>query len=601
MTLRNRWFALVIFILALSLTVRLLALRSTPAMFSHDELHYISEAQSIAISGSDLTGTWRPWQLKPTNPLYAELPSTVMAIGSFLFADPFLKARSVHILIGVLLPVILGGIGWSLTGKRGVFWTTMLLGLFNPWMFQFSRMSFDALLSLFFYSAGILGLLVLPRKWRWSSIFSLALGFYQYQGLKIIFLPLVFLSLGYVIWRDWPEKVNGARESLLKMVMTIFRRQYLDLLCIAFISLAIFGVFLKQLPTQSASSRVNDILLFNESLLSHKVNDQRLLSLNDPLGKYGVNKITVIIQEFLIKYAQTYDPSQLFIRGESVRNPFSVWARGMFYPLDALLIGAGVVAILREKRWLKQSLLLLGFFLISPLPVAVNSIDTWVMFRGSWMVPTFLLVMGIGAYFLFEASRRWQRLLFVGVALIYGITIISFANEYFYRYPIYSTKGTSFAERVVASYIHRLPSDKKVVVLVDEARFVFESYLVYNSLISRQNLPAIKQAMTTSVYTLGNVTFATDCLDSKQFDSNTIFINNSVNVTCDQAPIKMTMPYSKIPSLIDNGSQFTIYNDQVCDKYALRPFVHVTDRKYLDVESLSNDVFCDQLFSKPIE
>jgi len=575
----------------------MVALRTTPAMFSHDELHYISEAQSIAISGSDLTGTWRPWLLKPTSPLYAELPSTIMAVGSFLFSDTFLKARAVSIFLGVLLPVILGGIGWNLTGKRGVFWTTLLLSLINPWLFQFSRMSFDALLSVFFYSTGILGVLALPKKWRWSAIVAFALGFYQYQGLKIIFLPLVLLTLGYVIWRDWPEKARFSFSSIVK----VFRTHFVDILVIGIVSLAVFGWFIKELPSQSAGGRVNDILFFNDAFLSQKVNNQRLLSLDNPLGKFSVNKATVIIQEFLIKYGQTYDPSQLFIRGESVRNPFSVWARGMFYPLDVLLLGAGVIALLRQKKWLKQSLLLLGFVVIAPLPVAVNSVDTWVMFRGSWMIPTFLLIMGIGAYYFFEACHRWQRLVFVVVLAIYSLAVLSFADEYFYRYPIYSTKGTSFAERVVASYIHRLPPETKVVVLVDEARFVFQSYLVYNNLITTENLPAIKQAMTSSVYTLGNVTFATDCLDSKQFEPNTIFINNSINVTCDQLPIKMTMPYSKIPSLIDNGSQFTIYNDQICDKYALRPYIHVTDRQYLDVESLSIVNFCDQLFSKPIE
>jgi hypothetical protein len=576
---------------------RFLYLRSTPALFSHDELHYISEAQSIAISGSDLTGTWRPWHLRPTSPLYAELPSTVMSLGSALFSDPFLKARFMHILFGTLLPVILGGIGWSLTKRRGVFWATFLLASVNPWLFQFSRMSFDSLFSLFFYSLGILGLISLPKKWRWLSVLALVLGFYQYQGLKIIFLPIVVLTITYILWRDWPS----AGKLSVQKVTRVLQANAIDLTIILILCLAAFGWFVKSLPTQTANQRVNDILFFNQLLLSRKVNEQRLLSLEDPFGEIGVNKMSVIIQEFLTKYAQTYDPSQLFIRGESVRNPFSVWARGMFFPIDAALIAVGVIALIREKRWQKEGLLLLAFFLIAPLPVAVNSVDTWVMFRGSWMIVTFLLIMGIGAYSAFEASERWQRLFFVGLIAIYLISLLSFANEYFYRYPVYSTKGMSFAERVMANYIARLPKEVKVIVLVDEARFVFESYLVYNNLITIQNLPAIQRAMKESVYTLGNVTFSTDCLDVTKLTDDTVIINNSINVTCDQKPVSISKPYAKIPSLLDNGALFTIYNDQICDKYALRPFVHVTDRNVLDVERLSTQTFCDQLFSKPIE
>lgn len=598
MIVRYSWALLLFLCLGIALAARLIFLRSTPALFSHDELHYISEAQSIAISGSDLTGTWHPWNLRPTSPLYAELPSTVMAVGSLLFSDPFLKARAMHILLGTLLPVVLGGIGWSLTKKRGVFWATFLLGLVNPWLFQFSRMSFDSLLSLFFYSSGVLALLALPKKWRWISVFALLLGFYQYQGLKIIFLPIVSLTVAYVIWRDWPAKTKHSFTEISQVART----EVLDLALIFLICLGAFGWFVKSLPSQSANQRVNDILFFNQLFLSRKVNEQRLLSLEDPVGKIGVNKLSVITQEFLTKYAQTYDPSQLFVRGESVRNPFSVWARGMFYPIDALLIAVGVIALVKEKKWRKEAFLLLGFFLTAPLPVAVNSVDTWVMFRGSWMIVTFLLVMGIGTYYFFEACQRWQRLLFVGVIVVYGISVLSFADEYFYRYPVYSTKGFSFAERVMANYIHRLPENMKVVVLVDEARFVFESYLVYNNLITPDNLPAIQKAMKDSVYTLGNVTFTTDCLDQKKFADDIVFINNSANVTCDQKPLtNKTQPYAKIPSLLDNGSIFTIYNDQVCNKYALRPFVHVTDRKHLDVEKLDTPTYCDQLFSKPIE
>lgn len=597
MTVRTRWLVGVFLLVSVSLFFRVLFLRTAPAFFSHDELHYLGEAQSLVISGSDLTGTWHPWQLRPTSPLYAELPSTIMALGSLLFADPFWKARAIHIIIGVLLPVVLGGIGWQLTGKKGVFWTTLVLGLLNPWLFQFSRMSFDSLLSLFFYSLGTLGLLALPRKWRWLSFLAWAVGFYQYQGLKIIFLPLLLLVTAYVVWREWPEK-EALRLSSIEQTV----RKNLDLVLIALAGLAVFGWFVTHLPSQSAGARVNDLLFFNQTLLSQQVNAQRLLSLENPLEKLTVNKFTIILQEFLIKYAQTFDPTQLFIRGESVRNPFSVWTRGMFYPVDVVLLAAGLVGLLAQRKWHKQLLLLLGFVLIAPLPVAVNSIDTWVMFRGSWLVVSLTLIMGIGAYSLFESKLPWQRLFFVGVGVVYLLSVLSFVDEYFYRYPVYSTKGTSFAERVVANYIRRLPADQKVVVLVDEARFVFESYLVYNGLITRENLPQIQEAMRTSVYRLGNVEFRTDCLDTTQLGSGTVFINNSVNVTCDQKPLgSITQAYAKIPSLLDNGALFTIINDPICDKYALRPFVHVTDRKMLDVEKLNTLDFCDQLFSKPIE
>jgi hypothetical protein len=187
-----------------------------------------------------------------------------------------------------------------------------------------------------------------------------------------------------------------------------------------------------------------------------------------------------------------------------------------------------------------------------------------------------------------------------GISAVFGGR---FLHEYFFRYPIYSTRGTPFAERVIANYAQRVPSDTKILVLADEARFVFQSYLSYNpQLITPENMPAIQQAMQNSVYTLGNITFATDCLDLAQATENTVIINSGVNITCDKKPVtNIQVPYAKIPSLLDNGVLFTVYNDKVCNAHVLQPYLHLTDRTQLDVERLDQHKFCESLFSKPIE
>lgn len=581
-----------------SFIFRLSFLRTTPAYFSHDEIHYVTEAQSVAIAGQDLTGTWRPWQLRPSNPLYAELPSSVMAISTALFSDPFWKARVMSVVLGVILPLVLGGIGWKLTGKRGVFYLTAVIGLLNPWLFQFSRLSFDVLYSLFFYSVGILALLTLRARWRLLSLVPLLLGFFQYQGLKLIFLPMLVVTVGYILWQDFefPPKKNLWKE--LRKTFLPLLKKHLDLLAVLGICLIVFAWYVSVLSSQSAGQRVNDMIFFNENLLSSRVNEYRRVALATPLDKVFANKFVVIIQEFLIKYLEGLSPKQLFIQGESVRNPFAVWTRGIFHHIDIILVGVGALALILEKKWRKVGLLLLAFVLIAPLPVAINSIDTWIMFRGAWIVVAGIIIMGVGAWYGLTHVPRVITVIFIGV---YLIGVASFGYEYFYRYPIYSTKGTAFAERVMANYIYRLPKDKQVYVLVDESMFVFESYLAYNKLITKENLPAIQDAMKNKTYRLGNVEFATDCLDMSKLNENTVIINNSNNVTCDGKPAKLDIPYAKHPSPIDNGVLFTMLNDPICSKFALQPYIHVTDRDILDVESLSDQVFCDRLFSKPVE
>jgi len=128
------------------------------------------------------------------------------------------------------------------------------------------------------------------------------------------------------------------------------------------------------------------------------------------------------------------------------------------------------------------------------------------------------------------------------------------------------------------------------------------SYLAYSPELNAQNLTQIQQSMNSSIYKIGNVEFATKCFDAQQLQPGTIIINNGINVPCDlKNTARPNVPYAKIPSLMDNGALFTVYNDPVCSKYVLQPYVHVTKRKQLDVEHLDNEEFCTSLLSKPVE
>ncbi|HYD35336.1 MAG TPA: hypothetical protein VD999_04675 [Vitreimonas sp.] len=581
-----------------AVVMRFWQLGSIPATVVHDEIIYAAQAQSIAVSGSDLTGTWRPWHFRPAHILYAELPATVMAPAAVIISDPLVAARAAQAIIGSLLPFILAGLSYHLFKNKSVALTTAVLAVLNPWLFQFSRLSFDAIFSLFFYFSGIYVWLAAPKWHKLWALPLLILGFFQYQGLKIIFPALIAITLVY----DCREAITAI--SIKKLSWNKLKTQlsnYLPDLLIVLCCAAIFLWYIANLASQSASQRVGDMIFFNEDYVSSLVNEERRLSLVSPLNTLFSNKATVIGYQLLLKYARAFEPYHLFLTGENVRNPFSVWTAGIFYPIDILLIGAGLFYVWHVTKWRPQAYFITALILIAPLPSAVNSLDSWIMFRSSFLFPLLIMLAALGLELLRNHKKLW---LFAGIVLIYSGCVVWFQYQYWVRYPIISTKGSALAERVVNNYVARVQKDHpqhRFIVLGDESEFRFNSYLFFNRLITADNMPAIQQTMSDHSYQLGNVRFVTDCIDLTQLNDTTTIISEASNTFCNsgtKADVPTAISVTNIPSLFDSGAIYKVYNDQLCSTETMQGFSQITDLKHLQVEKLDTPEFCRALLTK---
>lgn len=566
-----------------SFSFRLYQLDAIPPVISHDEIYYANEARAVALSGSDLTGQWHPWQLRPSHPLFAELPGTVMSVGFFLFPNqPLLAARFVYLLAGTLLPLILAGIVFELTHHKPTAVITLILASINPWLWQFSRMGFDSLLSIAFYFLAIYSFLHFHDWKKYTfTLFLLIIGFFQYQGLKVIFPPLVFILTTYQIIISYQE---GWRQTLQKNFTSLI---------FALGAVGFLLIYFAVLPSPNSQSRLGDMIFFNPDYLASQVNLKRQQGLANPYQELFINKYTVLLEELIIRYFHSFNPIQLFIKGEPLRNPFSVWDYGIFHPLDAILIVIGLITVWQLLHGKKIGWLLVSLIVIAPLPSAINIKDTWIMFRSSFLFPWFMILAAIGF------SKLWHWLPRIGKAvlvLVYVFFVLQFMYQYFYRYPLYGTRGNYFAERVIASYASRLSSDQPVVILGDESRFLWEGYLFFTQSITKDNLTTINRQTANQTFELGPVRIATDCINSTDLSSNKVVIaGNSVAFCSTQEPLAVGSRQISIPSLLDSGTIFTIYNDQLCRPYGLDKFAHV-DTNVFAVEKLSNEEFCRSFF-----
>lgn len=584
---RDKLFILCCFFLFLvGIFLHFYKLESLSPVVSHDEIYYLAEAKTIALDGHDLTGQVSPLSLQAANPLYAELPGTVMMMGNWFFPNnPVVAGRFIHAILGSAFAIVLAGVVLRLFKSRKLALLVAVLCLFNPWWFQNSRMSFDSLLSLFFYFSAIWVGLSSQKKWLPLSFFLFVIGFYQYQGLKILLLPMIFALVLY------QTKVLEVQPSqwLSKLKANYIYGIFL-LLAVLF-----FAVHIIRLGKSEAGGRVNDLIFLNNDFIQARLNTQRAQGLLSPFNKIFVNKATVLFEVFSEKYVNSFELSQLFLHVDVLRNPFAVWSKGVFHLTDLPLIILGAWTLWSQKKWRSKAMLIGMMILIAPLPSAINSKDTWMFFRSSFLFPWLIILAGMGMWKMWNWRPKW---LFIGGIFIYGLFVSTFFYDYFVRYPVYGTTDRYFAERVLTRYANEeKESGKQVYIYGEEPYFTFTTYISLANEINKNTLPQIHQAYNSKEYSVNGVHVVGECFSPKNL-SDAVAIVDARTPFCDgesDADVNVNTEVA-ILSLLDSGSIFKIYNDSTCRKYGLPRFSHITEDVF-NIESLSQETFCKSFFA----
>jgi hypothetical protein len=563
-----------------ALLPRLLYLDRIPTLLVHDEVYYAAQAQSLAAWGSDPSGTWSWWSLLPAHSLFAEWSGVVMLPAAVFFSDPLVAARFTSAILGSLLVVILARLAEVLTGEKKIGYLAFGVALLNPWLFQNSRQVFDALFSLTFFFGGVL---ILLQTKEWQKCWALPLfffGFFQYQGLKLLMVPIVLATLSLVWARErgtWPSWKSLRSQPWL--------------LVIAAVTIAILGVYIVRIPSSpAAAGRVGEMLPLNQDLLSSKTNLLRRQSLTSPLNSLMLNKATVALEEMSVRYLRSFEPLLLFGRGEALRNPSSVYSHGFFFLLDGVFILIALFYAWQHKPYRATTAWLLVLAALSPLTTTLNSSDPWLMFRSSLIIPVGILLSAIGAHLTLKTLPRGVA---VGLAVVYLGLATRFSYDYFLRYPAYATAGPAWGERVMNSYIERVSKDRPVLVLVDENELAFMNWLVMGGHITTANKAALTSAFQTHSFALGSVEFGNRCLSAADLDGDRIVFSSATNVVCDGTDVTSLPDRLAITSLQDGGAALHIYHDTLCGEHVSSGYSRLDRFGLLDIEQLSTAEFCE--------
>jgi len=569
----------IIIFLFINLVIKTIGIQSIPSASTYDEVIYSSEAQSIVKYGTDLKGDWRPWDLEPSDSYYTELTSTVIAPGFLIFPNnPVLASKFIPIILGSMLPILLGLLAFRLRKEQHVFIATATIATFNPWIFQFSRMGYDALFSISFYLMGFLAVLYF-KNWKklWAMI-PLFFGFFQYQGHKVLMVPLVALTLLYLLIEN-PKKIFKNQNLLAAFSVLVF-------------AILLTGIYLVRLPHLTSGARISEFSIFDKTELSSSVNDSRRLSLSSPVSSIFINKFTALVTTMTNRFLESFDLKILFIQGDASVDTFTVLDYGYFHLIDIAVIAISIMFIFANKKDYKLAIFVLLFILLGTIPNVIRTGQSWIIFRPAFMFLGLVILMGIGSSAFLDLFKKKYSKIFI---VVYLLATIPFFFAYFYKYPISHTKNIGFYERVVANYISRVDTENPIYILPDRDDATFDYLVHYNQLLTEANQLQVNLSMKTRKYEINTIKIEGGCSEEvKSLVDTTVFVFLPKQ-PCEPGnnPTKTT----EIKSLIDTGTIFTVYNDNLCSQYNLNPYPNIK-KNVMAVEKLSDQEFCENFFSR---
>ena len=669
---KNFWvFFWVVVVVVIGL--RFLHLEAVPYFIQEDEMVYTLNARFVWLTGQDKTGTWEAASLTPIEPWFNELSAVVWAAGMGLPFGNLVNSRTMSGILGVGVAFLIGGIVRELTrGRKEEIERKMeakrnssemagrqfesvaekqikmerqsrimggmatMLTLINPWMWQISRMNFDIWLSFFFYVLG--GWLFLKLK-GWAKMVSVMvffLGFYQYQGYKLLLAPWVVILAVWLIWPEVEKMIAGrgvsSEEGKKKGVVKAggigaginVKNLIIGGMMVVF-SIGLTVCYAKwQLPSQETmEERGGDILWPDNRLVQEKIEQIELETLNFKGKGIIINKWLSWISIIIDRYVNIYDSKLLFWEtGEAGVNTYWMWYWGLFYLVDIVLIGGGIGEIVKKKDW-RLGVFLGLLLLVAPLPALLNANGTgeWWLHRASFRMLPLLILAGIGAGGIGRKMGRWGR---IGLAMIYGVNVVIFSWMYFYRLPVTAAINNRYAPRVIADYLGRTRENGMAKVYLHEGReMFFDSWLFYNDLIARENATEWQEKYRKEDYgglEEGQVSFLTKCFPAEllEIDKKTTFIIQSGLSLCKRQEIGENWKEGddisedevkrewggkiikttgrRVLSIQDprGGDVFFIIGDKICDEEATRKLRGLMGPEDFKTRGMSDEEWCER-------
>jgi len=449
-------------ILLFSLFTKLFLLNQFPTGITNDELHFVLNAKSVFLNFSNLADNWNPLSFKTIpNESSSELTFLVMAPFIGPLPTTLFSARLFSALLGTASVFLIFLISRQYLSKN-ISLSIAFIASLNPWLFYVSRTAFDAPISIFFLLLFIYLIQKLSGRNKVFSFIPLAFSFYTYIGIKPI---IIFVSL-FTTYFIYKSKSNQSIKPLLSINF-----------------LTILMIFIYYLGLGNSSSRVSELILPSSPSITSQVDLYRGQTTPNFLTPVFVNRYTVYTQTVLSKWANSFSPNLLFLKGDDTHTG-SLQRHGYFYLFDALLLILGFYFLYQNHR--RLFFYLISLLIIAPLPEAIRKdvIPAYV-FHSALQFPILIIIAGVGFYQFFSRFKI--------IVPLYLLLFINLLFIYFYQYPNYAPQAFSYNNHLLSSYLLSENKDQNIVVVVKEPSTIFKNMIFYGNFLTKSTFSKISQ------------------------------------------------------------------------------------------------------------
>jgi len=504
---------LLLIILGIAAILRLVHLGSIPISLNLDETAIGYNAYSIFKTGLDEYGkvpialrSFGDWKL-PIYPLFSILPIFVFDLNEF-------SVRLVSSIAGIYQVFIIYFIALKIFNKKSVgLFSSFFLAL-SPWSIYFSRIAYEVNLANAFFLTGFWFLLEFLENHNRSekklllASFFFGLTVFTYHAY-IIFTPL-FIFFVFIYMR----KYLGKNFWTLVSVITI------SIFCFSSIFLA----------SNLNKSKLSDVTVFNDKeIIYNRVDIFRndSASSNILLTRLLHNKFSATGYHISQNYLNSFSPNFLFDKGGE-KFLHNIGTFGNLYLFDVLLLFFGFVGIIKFGNNKKIPLLLI-WLMLSPIPSALTK-DSPSSTRLFIMLPALILIIALGADYLFEKLKNYSligKLGIVFLSLLFILNVIYFMDAYFIHMNNQRARYLHYGFKEVVEVSQKYKNYD--VVMFGPENFPYISFLFYtkydpNKFRSEVQYYPENYANFVFVKKFGKYEFV-DNIDYENLKENTIYFD----------------------------------------------------------------------------